>query len=178
MLELPAVTERLRAYVAGASSRSELESWIADQVLAGPTFKPVAARAASPEQILAYLLGESFCALQADDEEAGHFASRVLSCLQQVPDVEEVQDILPLIRHHEAFAVLISKHARGLISRTGFKSIVRKRFTFDSVRPWLEEASLEQLTRLADGIEREDFVGLRSLLLLPPAELSVAAYGA
>jgi len=169
VLELPAITARFEAYVAGASSRSQLESWIADQVLAGSTSKPVARTAASREQILAYSIGESFCALQADDEEAGHFASRVLSCLQQVPDVEEVQDILPLIRHHEAFAVLISKHARGLISRTGFKSIVRKRFKFDSVRPWLEEASLDQLARLADVIERENFVSLRSLLVLPPA---------
>lgn len=133
------------------------------------TTESVAPKAASPEQILAYSIGEFFCVLQADDEEAGHFARRVLSCLEQVPDVEEVQDILPLIRHHEAFAILISKHARGLISRTGFKSIVQKRFTFDSVRPWLEEASLEQLARLADVIEREDFVGLRSLLVVPPA---------
>ena len=169
MLELPAITERFRAYVAGAASRSQLESWIADQVLAFPTSEPVGPAAASPEQVLAYSIGEFFCALQADDEEAGHFASRVLSCLQQVPDVEEVHNILPLIRHHEAFAVLISKHARGLISRTGFKSIVRKRFTFDGVRPWLEEASLERLARLADVIEREDFVSLRSLLVLPPA---------
>ena len=118
---------------------------------------------------MAYAIGESFCALQADDEEAGHFAVRILSCLDQVPDVEDVQDILPLIRQHEAFSVLISKYARGLISRAGFKSIVRKRFTFDSVRPWLEEASQEQLARLAELIEREDFVSLRSLLALPPA---------
>ena len=169
MLELPAITERFRAYVGHALSRAQLESWIADQVLAVPTRAPVAATAVSPEQILAYSIGESFCTLQADDEEAGHFASRVLSCLQQLQDVEGVQAILPLIRHHEPFAILISKHMRGLISRAGFKSIVRKRFPFDGVRPWLEEASLEQLTRLADVIEREDFVSLRSLLGLPPA---------
>jgi hypothetical protein len=168
VLELPAITERFRAFVAGASSRSQLESWIADQVLAAATTGPIVPTTASPERILAYSIGEFFCQIDADDEEAGHFASRVLSCLRQVPDVEEVQGILPLIRHQEAFAVLISKHARGLISRTGFKSIVRKRFTFDSVRPWLEEASLEQLARLADVIEREDFVSLRSLLVLPP----------
>ena len=169
MLELPAVTDRLKAYVAGASSRSQLESWIADQVLAATMSTPAARTPASAEQILAYSIGEFFCALQADDEEAGHFASRGVSCLHQVPEVEDVQDILPLIRHYEAFAVLISKHARGLISRTGFKSIVRKRFPFDSVRPWLEDASLEQLVRLADVIEREDFASLRSLLVLPPA---------
>jgi len=86
-----------------------------------------------------------------------------------VPDLEDGQDILPLIRHHEAFAVLISKQARGLVSRAGFKPIVKKRFTFDSVRPWREEASLEQLARLAELVEREDFVSLRSLLALPAA---------
>jgi hypothetical protein len=42
-------------------------------------------------------------------------------------------------------------------------------FTFDSVPPWLDAASLEQLVRLTELIEREDFVSLRSLLALPPA---------
>jgi hypothetical protein len=169
VLELSAITERFSAYVSGASSRSGLESWIAEQVLTVSTTDLAAPVTASPAQILAYSIGESFCALQRDDEEASHFAARVLSCLNQVPDLEDVQDMLPLIRHHESFAVLISKHARGLISPIGFKSIVKKRFTFDAIRPWLEEASHERLTRLAEMIEREDFVGLRSLLTLPPA---------
>ena len=169
MLDLSAVTEQFKAYIAGASSRSQLEFWIADQVLAVMPTLSVAPVPASPDRILAYRLGEAFCALQADDEEAAHFASRIIGCLDQVPDVDGVHDILPLIRQHEAFSVLISKHARGLISRSGFKSVVKKRFTFDSVRPWLEAASLEQLVRLTELIEREDFVSLRSLLALPPA---------
>ncbi len=169
VLELSAVTERFKAYVAGASSRSQLEFWIADQVLAVTSTDSVAHAAASPESVLAYRLGEAFCVLQADDEEAAHFASRILGCLDQVTDVDGVHDILPLIRQHEAFSVLISKHARGLISRSGFRSIVKKRFPSDSVRPWLEAASLEQLVRLTELIEREDFVSLRSLLALPPA---------
>ena len=169
MLDLSAVTEQFKAYIAGASSRSQLEFWIADQVLAATHTDTIAATPASPERILAYRLGEAFCVLHADDEEAAHFASRIIGCLDQLPDVEGVHDMLPLIRQHEAFSVLISKHARGLISRSGFKSIVKKRFTSDSVRPWLEAASLEQLIRLTELIEREDFVSLRSLLAIPPA---------
>ena len=169
VLELSAVTEQFKAYIAGASSRSQLEFWIADQVLAVMPTESVTPVSASPESVLAYRLGEAFCVLQADDEEAAHFASRILGCLDQVPDVDGVHDILPLIRHHEAFSVLISKHVRGLISRSGFKSIVKKRFPFDTVRPWLEAASPEQLVRLTELIEREDFVSLRSLLALPPA---------
>jgi hypothetical protein len=65
----------------------------------------------------------------------------------QVRDVDGVHDILPLIRHHEAFSLLISKHARGLISRSGFRSIVKKRFPSDSVRPWLEAAPLSMSIR-------------------------------
>ena len=64
---------------------------------------------------------------------------------------------------------MISKHARGLISHSGFKSIVKKRFPNDNVRPWLEAASLDQLVRLTELIEREDFVSLRSPLALPLA---------
>ena len=169
MLDLSAITEQFKAYAAGASSRSQLEVWIADQVLTVTAAESVTPVPASPDRILAYRLGEAFCVLQADDEEAAHFASRIIGCLDQLPDVEGVHDMLPLIRQHEAFSVLISKHARGLISRSGFKSIVKKRFTSDSVRPWLEAASLEQLVRLTELIEREDFVSLRSLLALPPA---------
>jgi hypothetical protein len=169
VLELPAVSEHFRAYVAGTSSRSELESWIADQVLTLRTGGPATGVAPSPDQILAYSLGESFCALQGDDEEASYFARRVLSCLAQVTDSDDVLDLLPLIRHHEAFALLISKYARGLIKPTGFRSVIKKRFTFDSVRPWLEGASLQHLNRLVEAVEQEDFVGLQSLLVLPPA---------
>jgi len=81
--------------------------------------------------------------------------------------VQYVSTSLPAA--HEAFSVLISKHARELISRSGFRSIVKKRFPFDSVRPWLEAASLEQLVRLTELIELEDFVSLRSLLALSSA---------
>jgi hypothetical protein len=169
VLELPSVTARLRAYVAGDSSRSELEWWIADQVLSATEASSEDTEARSGDQILAYSIGEAFSALQGDDEESRLFAKRVVSCLEQMSDAEEVQDLLPLIRHHDAFAVLISKFARGLISPSGFRSIVRKRFTFDSVRPWLEQASHERLARLAELIEQEDFVGLRSLRALPTA---------
>jgi hypothetical protein len=169
VLELSAVTERFKAYLAGESSRAQLEFWIADQVLTVAPTDSVAPAPASPEHILAYRLGEAFCVLQADDEAAAHFASRIIGCLDQVPDVDGVHDMLPLIRQHEAFSVLISKHARGLISRSGFKSIVKKRFTADGVRPWLEAATLEQLVRLTELIEREDFVSLHALLAIPPA---------
>jgi hypothetical protein len=163
------VSERLGAYVAGTSSRSQLEWWIADQVLSLSDVPRAETQTNSPDQMLAFSIGEGFLALQGDDEQARLFARRVLSCLDRLADVEEVQDMLPLIRHHEAFAVLISKYARGLISPNGFRSIVRKRFAFDSVRPWLEQASHDRLARLAELIEREDFVGLRSLLALPAA---------
>jgi hypothetical protein len=106
---------------------------------------------------------------QAGDEEARRFTNRVVKCLDQVSDLGDVQDMLPLIQHHEVFAVLISKYARGLISPNGFRSIVSKRFTFATVRPWLEQASHERLARLAELVEREDFVGLRALLALPAA---------
>ena len=92
MLELSAITDRFKTFIAGASGRSELESWIADQVITvTPTYlgEPVAV---PPDQILAYSIGESFCALQGDDEKAAHFAPRILSCLEQVLDVEDVQD--------------------------------------------------------------------------------------
>lgn len=162
---------RLRAFVAAETSRDDVEFWIADQVMtltATPIEIPGSA-AEAETRLLASQIGEAFCSLQRDDEEARHFATRVLGCVDQISEAGMVMDLLPLIHHHEAFSILVSKHARGLISRAGFRSIVKKRFTFDEVRPWLEEASTEQLAALMASIEASDFRLARSLLSLPAA---------
>ncbi len=168
MLELTELLTHLHGYAAGTASRSDVETWLAHRIMdVAPADGDHAS--ASAEQLLAYSIAESLSALQGDDEEFSHFVARLLRCFEQVADRENIQDILPLIRHHEAFSILISKFARGLISENGFKSIIRKRFPFDEVRPWLEEASLSSLSRLAEAIEREDFARVRSLIALPPA---------
>ena len=76
--ELSTVTDQFKAYVAGASSRSRPSSGLRTRFWRSRLPILLAPLPTSPERILAYRLGEAFCALQADDEEAAHFASLVI----------------------------------------------------------------------------------------------------
>jgi hypothetical protein len=170
-MELADITTRFAAFVAGEVSRDDVEFWVAEQIMT-PRENPAAidrSDGQSETRMLVYLIGESFCSLQRDEEEARHFATRVLACIDQISEPDVVIDLLPLIRHHEDFSILVSKHSRGRISRAGFRSAVKKRFPFDDVRSWLEGASNELLAELTDAIERSDFQRARSLLSLPAA---------
>ncbi|HJQ12598.1 MAG TPA: hypothetical protein VJ840_16315 [Gemmatimonadaceae bacterium] len=152
-------------------SRDDAQLWVANAVMTPEASK----EESSPDDIpnesrqLAFLIGQSFCAFQQDGEEARLFATRVLHCLEQVNEPDAVIDLLPLIRHHEDFSILVKKYQRGLISRSGFRSIVQKRFTFDDVRFWLAEASIDQLESLVGAIENSEFALARPLLALPAA---------
>jgi hypothetical protein len=169
-MELVDIRTRFTDFLAGKVSRDDVDFWIADQVMTPSETRNTESDftdSRSEARVLAYLIGESFCSLHRDEEEARLFATRVLACVDQILEPNAIVDILPLLRQHEDFSVLVSKYARGLISRAGFRSIVKKRFAFDEVRPWLENASNDQLAALMNTIEASDFRRARSLLSLP-----------
>jgi len=170
-MDLESLSQQLRSFVKEEISRDDAQAWVADAVMTpkAGSDEQVADRPPSETRQLAFLIGESFCAFQHDEEEAKLFATRVLHCLEQVREPEGVMDLLPLIRHHEDFSILVKKYQRGLISRTGFRSIVKKRFKFEEVRSWLADASIEHLESLVDAIENSEFILARSLLALPAA---------
>ncbi len=116
--------------------------------------------------MLAYKLAEVVCSTVGPDEEVVLLVRRVLECLDQIQDPGDALDLLPLIVHHDAFSILVSKHARGIISPAGMRSVIAKRFPFDAIRPWLEAASPGQLQTVCERVESGDFRGLRSILTL------------
>ena len=168
-MDLATIRSLFGEFLDGAASRDNVQVRIADARLQLPALDPDLDDRRSAEELLALNIGEAFCRFQDDDEVAHLFARRILRCLDQVSDLEDVVDLLPAITHHDRFAIIVSKHARGLISRPGFRSVVSKTFTFDVVRPWLEEASPDRLVAFVDAIEKEQFQAARSMLLLPPA---------
>jgi len=170
-IQLADITTQFTDFVAGKVSRDDVGAWIAEKIMTPPATQTEADRLGgdSETRTLVYLMSESLCSLQRDEEEACHFATRVLACIEQVDEPDVVIGLLPLIRHHEDFSILVSKHARGRISRAGFRSIVKKRFAFDAVRSWLEGASNDQLAALMEAVEASDFRRARSQLSLPAA---------
>ena len=165
-LGLPEVTDLLRAFDVGSLSRADLEGSLAERVMTPPS--QADAEPLEPpgdDGQLAYMLAETICFSTKPDEDIVLLVRRVLECLSQISDPGDALDLLPLIVHHDEFSVLVSKHERGVISRTGMRSVIAKRFTFDAVRPWLESASLQQLQAACDRLESGDFRGLRSMLV-------------
>jgi hypothetical protein len=167
-IALAEVTTLFRAYHAGRLSRVSLEAALATRVLTPPSkHDPATSGLRDDQNILAYKLAETVCSMTGPDEDVQLFAGRVLDCLGQVSDPGDTLDLLPLIIHHDEFSVLVSKQARGLISPDGLRSVIAKRFAFDSVRSWLEGATPERLQSICGRLEANDFQGLQSLLVLP-----------
>ena len=166
-LTLPEVTELFRAFDAGSLSRARFEGTLADRVMTPPSQADTGPREPSGDEgILAYKLAEAVCSSTGPDEDVMLLVRRILACLDQISDPEDALDLLPLIVYHDEFSVLVSKHARGVISPAGMRSVIAKRFSFDAVRPWLETASPERLQAVCERLESSDFRGLRSMLVL------------
>ena len=166
-LSLHEVTELLRAFDAGTISRARFEGSLADRVMTPPSqADAVPQEPSGDEGILAYHIAEAVCSSTGPDEDVVLLVRRILECLNQISDPGDALDLLPLIVHHDEFSVLVSKHARGVISPAGMRSVITKRFSFDAVRPWLEAASPEQLQAVCERLESNDFRGLRSILVL------------
>ncbi len=167
-ISLPEVTELLHAFDAGSLSRARLEGSLADRVMTPPSqADPGPPEPAGDDGVLAYKVAEAICSSTGSDEDVVLLVRRALECLNQIPDPGDVLDLLPLIVNHDEFSVLVSKHARGVISTAGMRSVIAKRFSFDAVRRWLETASPERLQAVCERVESSDFRGLRSMLVLP-----------
>jgi len=116
------------------------------------------------DAILAYKLAEAVCSCTGPDEDLVLLVRRVRECLNQISDPGDALDLLPLIVHHDEFSVLVSKHARGVISPAGMRSVIAKRFSFDAVGDWLESANPDRWQAVCQRVEASDFRGLLSML--------------
>ena len=156
-----------RSFDAGTLPRRDLEQSLADRVmqplsrLADPTRPPH-----TEEESLAHELASIVCGATGPDEDVALFVRRVLECLTQISDPDEVFDLLPLIRFQDEFAVLVSKHRRGIISPAGIQSVIAKRFRWDEVRAALAGADADQLQAICEYLEHGEYRRIRDSLLL------------
>jgi hypothetical protein len=117
------------------------------------------------DHVLAYTLSDAVCSLLGPEEDVRLLVDRVLTCLEQLKDTNAVLDLLPLIRRHDRFSVLVSKYDRGLISRTGIESAMTKSFPSAASLPWLLAATQSELVELSALIEADDYKAVRSFVI-------------
>jgi hypothetical protein len=90
----------------------------------------------------------------ADEARLRRLARRILDCLARSGSAAATFELLPLITDQERFCAILGKHTAGVISRTGFLSVLAESGYPPHVKLWLEHAEPDHLTRLCARLER------------------------
>jgi hypothetical protein len=81
-------------------------------------------------------------------------AQRVLDCLARTGSAAATFELLPVITDQDRLCTIVERHVRGVISRTGFLSVLAESGYPPHVKLWLEHAAPPHLTRLCDRLAR------------------------
>lgn len=153
---LPDLVNRLRSYADGTISRSELEAWLLPIFAADPL--DVAQSDAggwerAPDETrlfwrLAYLIDTS----DGDEDATRRLVGRVLRCLERTRSAATTLDLLPILGDQERLCIVVERHGRGIVSRTGFLSLVAESGYPAHVKLWLRHAGGDALDRLCEQL--------------------------
>lgn len=156
---LPDFVTRLRSYADGSISRSELEAWLLPIFAADPLDVSQSDSAGwdrAPDETrlfwrLAYLVETS----DGDEDATRRLVGRVLRCLERTRSAATTLELLPIVGDQERLCQVVERHERGVVSRTGFLSLVAESGYPPHVKLWLQHADRSALARLcgrlADG---------------------------
>jgi len=151
---LVGLTARLDRYARGSVSAAELARWL-DRLLAadplGSEATDPAPWDAAPDDArlfwrLVYLFDVEADA--ADDAAQRRLAHRVVRCVASAGGAAAALEILPVVVDQERFCAIVAKHLAGVISRTGFLSVLAESGYPEHVKLWLAHAAPAHLERL------------------------------
>ena len=151
---LSGLTFRLDGYARGSVSAAELSRWI-DGVLSadplGAESSDAAPWDAAPDDTrlfwrLVYLFDVE--ADEAVDAAQRRLAHRIVRCVETAGGAADVLELLPIVSDQDRFCAIVSKHVAGVITRTGFLSVLAESGYPDHAKLWLAHAAPEHLERL------------------------------
>lgn len=165
--------EQLVALTEGATLRDDLRRWFTPYLVAfppprpeneEPTWDPEAGDKAFFWNLVWLFEDDGFTEI-----EHRELAAKVVQLFRCIPSSATALDVLPLIRREAKLCEAIGKHRAGVISRTGFLSVISENFRFESVRGWLSEATLPSLEELCANLHSGDYLAVEQQLPRPPA---------
>jgi hypothetical protein len=143
---------QLRRFTAGEIGLPELVEWIAPILAADSLDIEESADPAwesSPDEtrllwrlIYHFESATDEAALRAD-------AARILGFHDATRDAAVTYELLPLLLDQDRLCAIIDKHTAGIISRTGFLSVVTESGYQPHVKLWFARASARALERMA-----------------------------
>lgn len=96
-------------------------------------------------------------------------AGRVVAALRGTGSPEVTFELLPLLVDQERLCTIVERHGRGLISRTGFLSVIAESGYPGHVKLWLEHAPVAALQRMCADLARADYARVAAAFERPPA---------
>lgn len=171
-MNLDRLTEQLRAFAAGLLSREELERWVAPVVAADPLDVEASDSTpwdAAPDDArlfwrLVYLLECE--ALEGDAER--RLVGRIVCCLERTASAATTFELLPVLADQDRLCTIAERHVRGIISRTGFLSVIAESGYPPHLKLWLEHAPPRALARLCDRLTAGEYDTVAASIERPP----------
>ena len=172
-MTLADLADQLRAFAEGRTTRDELQAQLAPVLAADPL--DVSQSDSTPWDHahhdarlfwrLVYLFETEDA---AGEDELRRLAGRVVDCLARTGSAATTFELLPLIADQERFCAIAEKHVRGVISRTGFLSVVAESGYPAYLKLWLQHAGAGPLARLCERLAAADYATAAASIERPP----------
>lgn len=162
---LPGLLERLDALAAGELTEEALEAWLTPALNADPlgaerTDAAPWDRAPDEARLfwrLVYLFVDAPGVLGGDEAARRRLAGRVAACARSTASPALTHELLPLVADQDRLCLIVERHVRGVISRTGFLSVIAESGYPPHVKLWLEHAGHDALRRLCALLEAGEY---------------------
>jgi hypothetical protein len=145
---------QLQQFAAGELPRADLDAWLVAALAADPL--GVRASDARPweespdEERLYWRLVYLYETTDAADEALCALTRRLLDCLAATGSAADTFELLPLVSDQPRLCGIVEKHARGVVSRTGFLNVVANAGYAPHAKVWLAHADAAALAGLCE----------------------------
>ena len=95
---------------------------------------------------------------------------RIVHCLDTTRSAADTYELLPLVFDQDRLQTIVAKHRAGIISRTGFLSVLAESRYPPHAKLWLEHADPGALTRLAELLAQGEYEVVARMLERPPSQ--------
>ena len=94
--------------------------------------------------------------------------SRIVDALARTSSAELTHELLPVVLDQDRLCTVVAKHRAGIISRTGFLSVLAECGYPDHVKLWLQSASHDALGSLCDRLVGHQYDLVAAAFEAPP----------
>lgn len=166
---------RLQAFAAGELTREALDAWMAPVLAADPLdvehSDALPWEDAPDEERLFWRLLYLVESSEPDDTEEAALralAGRVVRCLASTVSPADTLELLPLVIDQPRLSTIVERHGRGLVSRTGFLSVLANAGYPPHAKLWLTHADADALAALCDRLDAGDYAAAARMLERAP----------